>query len=62
MHIRLGNTVTSSFLVSNGVKQGGILSPILFNVHMDQLSVKLNASNSDEDVMWQDGYPFILCR
>ena len=25
MHIRLGNTVTSSFLLSNGVKQGGII-------------------------------------
>ena len=35
---------TSSFFVSNGVKQGGILSLILFNVYMDQLSVKLNAS------------------
>ena len=45
MHIRWGNTTTSSFFVSNGVKQGGILSPILFNVYMDQLSVKLNASN-----------------
>ena len=45
MHIRWGNTVTSSFLVSNGVKQGGIISPILFNVYMDQLSEKLNASN-----------------
>ena len=41
----LGNTVTSSFLVSNGVKQGGIISPILFNVYMDQLNEKLNASN-----------------
>ena len=25
MHIRWGNIVTSSFLVSNGIKQGGIL-------------------------------------
>ena len=45
MHIRWGNTTTPSFFVSNGVKQGGILSPNLFNVYMDQLSVKLNASN-----------------
>ena len=30
------------FTVSNGVKQGGILSPHLFNVYMDDLSVNLN--------------------
>ena len=28
--------------VSNGVKQSGILSPHLFNVYMDDLSVNLN--------------------
>ena len=50
MHIRWGNTTTSSFFVSNGVKQGGIPSPILFNVYMDQLSVKLNASNIGGDI------------
>ena len=31
MYIRFGNTVISSFLVSNGTKQCGILSLILFN-------------------------------
>ena len=46
----LGNTTTSSLFVSNGVKQGGILSPILFNVYMDRLSVKLNASNIGGDI------------
>ena len=50
MHIRWGNTAISSFLISKGVKQGGILSPILFNVYMDQLSVKLNASNIGGDI------------
>ena len=50
MHIRWGNTTTSSFFFSNGVKQGRILSLILFNVYMDQLSVKLNASNIGGDI------------
>ena len=30
-----------SFTVTNGVRQGGILSPILFNVYMDDLSKSL---------------------
>ena len=50
MHIRWGITTTSSFFVSNGVKQGGILSFILFKVYMDQLSVKINASNIGGDI------------
>ena len=31
MHIGWGNTFSTSFCVSNGVKQGGIISPVLFN-------------------------------
>ena len=50
MHIRWGNTVNTSFLISYGVKQGGIISPILFNLYMDQLSEKLNASNIGGDI------------
>ena len=33
------SSVSSKFTVSNGVRQGGILSPFLFNVYMDDLSV-----------------------
>ena len=44
---------------SNGVKQGGIISPILFNVYMDGLSVLLNSSN----IGGQIGHTFLnhLC-
>ena len=30
--------------IANGVKQGGVISPILFNVYMDDLSTALNSS------------------
>ena len=45
MHIRWGNTFSTSFCVSVGVKQGGIISPVLFNVYMDDLSCVLNCSH-----------------
>ena len=45
MCIRWGNTYSSSCSVSNGVKQGRILSPMLFNVYMDEVSLSLNSSN-----------------
>ena len=44
------NIVSSSFCVSNGVKQGGILSPTLFNVYMDSLSTSLNSTNIGEHI------------
>ena len=43
--IRWGCNLSSLFSVSNGVRQGGIMSPILFNVYMDYLSKLLNESN-----------------
>ena len=33
------------FTVSYGVKQGGIISPILFNVYIDEVSAPINCSN-----------------
>ena len=42
MYVRWNNVISSGFGVSNGVRQGGILSLYLFCVYMDDLSNKLN--------------------
>ena len=42
MFVRWGNSCSNKFYVTNGVKQGGIMSPALFNVYMNNLSVTLN--------------------
>ena len=39
--VQWGHVSSIAFKVSNGVRQGGILSPVLFNVYVDCLSVKL---------------------
>ena len=46
MKVRWGNVSSSPFTVSNGVRQGGILSPYLFSLYMDDLSRKLNSVQS----------------
>ena len=50
MHVRWGTTTTTPFLITNGVKQCGILSLMLFNVYMDYLSIKLNQSGIGRDI------------
>ena len=46
MRVRWGSSISSSFRVSNGVRQGGILSPYLFNVYVNDLSQTLNRSRT----------------
>ena len=37
---------STSFHVSNGVRQGGILSPYLFNLYINELCYKLSSYNA----------------
>ena len=46
----MGLNIYFFFHVSNSVNQGGILSPMLFNVYMDQLSIQLNRSGIGRDI------------
>ena len=43
MYVRWSGILSHGFLVAIGVRQGGILSPYLFNVYMDDLSIALSA-------------------
>ena len=45
MYVQWDSCDSSAFRVTNGVRQGGILSPKLFIVYMDDLSDQLNNSN-----------------
>ena len=42
MQVRWGGSLSRSFKVTNGVGQGGVLSPYLFAIYMDDFSQKLN--------------------
>jgi len=40
MQVRLGTNYSSPFTVTNGIRQGGVLSPYLFAVYLDELSIR----------------------
>ena len=42
MTVKWGHCISKSFNVTNGVRQGGVLSPQLFNVYIDGLRDILN--------------------
>lgn len=44
--VRWGNVLSDMFSVTNGVRQGGIMSPMLFNLYVDNLSACLNETRT----------------
>ena len=45
MIVKWGNSKSDAFTVSNGVRQGGILSPYLFSLYFNEMSIRLNGMN-----------------
>ena len=60
MAVRWNNEYSDSFGVSNGVKQGGVLSPILFCIYIDNLLMSLKKNDIGchvgSHVYWAFGY------
>ena len=42
--VRCGNSLSMTFRCANGIRQGGQLSPLLYNVYTDDLSHHLQAT------------------
>ena len=41
IYVRWNNTYSDGFKMKNGIRQGSVLSPHLFNVYVDELNIKL---------------------
>ena len=44
LRVRWSHVISDTFGAQNGVKQGGVLSPILFAIYMDELLIRLKKS------------------
>ena len=75
MYVRWGSTLSTDFQVTNGVRQGGILTPMLFNLYINNLSIRLTNSgiggtldgNFVNHMIYADdlcfvSYPHLVCK
>ena len=60
MYVKWGSTMPSKFQVTNGVRQGGVLSPLLFDVYVNELSVLLNKSGIGGN-RWNNNKSHAVC-
>ena len=54
MYVRWNGVFSEVFLAHNGVRQGGVMSPYLFNMYINEISLELNKQPI--------GYNFQRCR
>ena len=45
MRVSWCGVASDYFLAKNGVKQGGVLSPVLFCLHIDDMLISLSGAN-----------------
>ena len=59
--VRIGNTLSDTFKIDNGIPQGSVISPILFAVMMNDLPSEIGMENAlfaDNCAVWKVGYLF----
>ena len=54
--------ISEKYGIANGVKQGGVLSPILFDIYMDNLIKRLKDSNIGCKIGNKLCRSILLCR
>ena len=52
--------VSDYFSISNGVKQGGVISPVMFNLYLDNLLIYLKNKNKNISFRHNNKYIHIL--
>ncbi|KAL2092947.1 hypothetical protein ACEWY4_010259 [Coilia grayii] len=60
LRVRIGEALSNEFSVEGGIPQGSVISPILFNIMINDIFEKLNKMNdgllyADDAVLWKRG-------